>query len=888
MTRGRSCLVLLSLAGVLSAAQTGKLAGRVLDARTGEGLAGASVVLADGGLGAATDDQGSYVVLNVPVGSHRLEASMVGYRSVAVTGVKVEADRTTRQVFTLAESAVPMPGVVVRAERPMVSKEVTAARLAVGRDQIAWLPGDRLSQLMVFAPGVARTESSFHVRGGRAAEVDFLVDGVSVVDPLSGEFGLELSRGVADEVVFLPGGFSAEYGRAMSGIINLVTVNPRREFGAGYRAKSEKPMPAWYDFGYTDQGAQVHLPLLKGLRSVINVGVTTTDDWDPRLFRLPHKARADYSLYGKLVGELGGTLRLSASGALSRAQFDRYKSEWRLILDDYRSDFRRGNLLVGRLTWMPTSREFYDLALSRFETGRTYGVRDTGAVRAFRDFTFLDTGEYEVPGWDIDNPWGMPYENYWFFLTRGTFDEWRQTRTEVLAARATANRQLNANHQLTLGANGDLYDVSSDRVRWPAFNPVIDTYRVRPARLAAWVQDRVEYEGMYADAGVRWDRFDAADSVRAQSGPDGWLRVPARQQFSPRLGASFRITEWLFARANYGYYFQVPLFSALYDNTRSPVRYRTVYGDSLLVVGNPELKPERTQAWELGVQGEVRPGLLLTVNLWRKDVFDLLRTVEVPALPMRYVSYANVDYAKLTGGEFIVEVRRPWVGAKLAYTLSWAVGTSSHANEYYDEFASRGDTARMVEYPLDFDQRNRFFLQADFTPPERGTGAAWLDAALDRSALHILGYLGNGFPYSEPAEKRDPKTWNTRLSPWRSNVDAVVTRGFRFGRLELALIAEVLNVLDIRDVLYVYPTSGEPNTDNLAPKRTDPLFWRTGESAMRFGDRDYDPRRDFNHDGFLSPDEEFRATYSYHRASMDWVNNYGPPRRARLGFEVAW
>jgi len=260
----------------------------------------------------------------------------------------------------------------------------------------------------------------------------------------------------------------------------------------------------------------------------------------------------------------------------------------------------------------------------------------------------------------------------------------------------------------------------------------------------------------------------------------------------------------------------------------------------------------------------------------------------VPFLPKRYVSYANVDYARLTGAEFIVEVRRPWLGTRLSYTRSWAFGTSSHANQHYYDFLLRGDTAPMVEYPLDFDQRNRFFLEIGLTPPERATGIGWLDLALDRSALHLLGYLGNGFPYTEPQEKRDPKTWNTRLSPWRSNVDAVATKGFRFGRVELSFIAELLNVLDIRDILYVYPTSGKPNTDNQAPNRADPMFWRTGENAMRFGDPDYDPRRDLNHDGFLTQYEEYFATWRYHRASIDWVNNYGPPRRARLGFEIGW
>lgn len=352
MRFSKSALVPLFLAAasaVLLAAQTGRLTGRVLDSRTGQGLPGASVVVVGTEKGAAADAHGFYIVLDLPVGRYDIEVAMVGYRSLALTDVLVESDRTTRQDFRLAETAVPVPGVVVRAERPMVSKEVTAARFAVQRDRIAWLPGDRLSQLLVFAPGVARTESSYHVRGGRASEVDYLIDGVSVVDPLTGEFGIELARGVADEVVFMPGGFSAEYGRAMSGVINMITVNPAQELRASYRARTERFMPRYYDFGYADQGVQVHLPAGGRVRTVFNVGATTTDDWDPRLFPLPHKNRADYSLYGKLVAEPTGQLRLTASAALARSGFDRYKSEWGLILDDYRSDERRGDLLVGRL-----------------------------------------------------------------------------------------------------------------------------------------------------------------------------------------------------------------------------------------------------------------------------------------------------------------------------------------------------------------------------------------------------------------------------------------------------------------------------------------------------------------------------------------------------------
>ncbi|UCG43182.1 MAG: TonB-dependent receptor [candidate division WOR-3 bacterium] len=887
-------------AGPALASQTGKILGRVTDRSTGQALPQASVIVDGGEYGAATDVNGYYAILNVPVGMHAIEASMVGYRTIEVTEVKVESDRSVRQDFRLEETAIEMPKVVVKAEKPMVSKEMVASRYAVQKEQIAYLPGDRLSEVMVFTPGVARTESSYHVRGGRAHEVDYLIDGVSVVDPLTGEFGIELSKGVADEVIFMPGGFSAEYGRAMSGVINLITVNPRQKLGAGYRVKSEEPMPFYYDFGYTDHGLQLHLPVNNDFRTVVNAGVTTTEDWDPRLWYLPHKNRQDYSLYGKAFYNAGGKLKFDLSGVASRTQYDRYKSEWKLLLDDYRSDMRHGQLGIGRATYMPNSRSVYSLALALFHTDKTFGVRRPGGVDFWEDFEFRDTSEYRLPARNGWNPWEIYSDRFAdFFFTNGTYQEWRRTDVSDWNLRLTANNQVTSNHQLTLGGQADLYDVASDRVAWPSTNsPVIDVYHHTPVFVGAFVQDKIDYEGLYANVGVRLDHFrpDADYKVDPTDRRPGAERREAtpKSQVSPRVGASFRITEWLFARANIGYYFQMPLLSVLYDNSLYPVVYRTSYGDSLLVVGNPDLNPERTQSYELGLQGEVAKGLMLSLNVWRKDVYDLIGTREVPAQPQGYVTYFNIDYARLTGVEFVVDVRNHWFGTKLSYTLSDARGTSSYANEAFYEFIQQGDTAPAKEYPLDFNQPHRFFFQVDMEAPEDISGWRPADLVLDNSALHLLAYLGRGFPYTPPGGKNDPLTWNTTYSPWRSNVDAVLTKGFSFAGLNLDLVVEVLNVLHVRDILYVYPATGLPNDDGAYPPYIDFEYIRDDPSVtpMWIGYPWYDAERDMDHDGYVTGEEaqasEHYRAREYHKASIDWVNNYGPPRRARLGIEIGW
>ena len=901
LARGSWFLVpsLATLAAVALGGETGKIAGRVVDG-AGQVLVSANVVVADHALGAASDANGFYVILSVPVGTYVVEASMIGYRTVSVTDVRVEPDRTARVDFRLTASAINLPGVTVRAEKPMVSKDVVSARYSIPAREIGFLPAEYLQGGMaVFSPGVARTESSYHVRGGRATEVDYRIDGVSVVDPLSGEFGIELSRSAADEVIFMPGGFLAEYGRAMSGVVNLITAYPKAEPSAAYRIRSEKPMPYYYDFGYTDQALQAHLPVTRGLRLFVNAGGTTMDDWDPRLFRLPHKERADYSLYGKAVADLGPKLKFTGSAAAFRSEFDRYQSQWKFRLDDYRSDLRHGNLGSVSLSWLPEERLLGKVQVSRFHTDKTVGVRTPGPVNIWKDFQFRDTSEYGLPTIDERNPWNVKWNRYWYFYTDGTYDQYRRTATEAWNSKVFATSQVTANHQLTAGAEADVYNVQSDWYRWLKSNsPFTDTYEFKPVEMSAYVQDKVEHEGLYADIGLRFDQLRPNATYRDWTlhtdSQAARLSATPKSGLSPRLGASFRITEWLFARANYGYYLQFPLFSALYDNTVNPMLYRTSYRDSLLVVGNPDLKPERTQAYEMGLQGEVTKDLLLTGNLWRKDVYDLVGTRQVPALPQAYVTYFNIDYAKLTGVELILELRRRWFNAKLSYTLSFARGTSSYANEAYYEFIQRGVTVPAVEYTLDFEQRNRFFVQADATVPEKATDTKWLDAVLDSLGCHLLGYVGNGFPYSPPGGKGDPATWNTYTGPWRSNVDAVLTKPVKLGRVRIDLVAEVLNLLDIRDVLYVFPGTGSPIDDGERFYYYDFEFVRydTSVTPQWFGNPGYDPGRDPNHDGYVTRDEaqfaEYERVVAYHRAKIDWINNYGPPRRARLGFTVGF
>ena len=107
-----SCLLTFTFAGT-----TGKLTGKVTDKSTGEPLPFVNIILVGTNLGAATDIDGNYVILNIPPGNYNVKAQYIGYQPVLVENVSVSIDLTTTLDFTLSESAVELEEVVVQSKQ---------------------------------------------------------------------------------------------------------------------------------------------------------------------------------------------------------------------------------------------------------------------------------------------------------------------------------------------------------------------------------------------------------------------------------------------------------------------------------------------------------------------------------------------------------------------------------------------------------------------------------------------------------------------------------------------------------------------------------------------------------------------------------------------------
>jgi len=227
---------------------TGKVAGFVRDGETGDPLPGVNVILDGTTMGAATDLEGYYFIINIPPGKYKLKATMMGYQ-IQTVEVSIRVDLTTKINFNLRPTVMDLgETVTVTAERPLIQPEVTSKRATVTAEMIQNMPVRTAQDIMTMQSGVimmddghkisgfeTRGIDQVHVRGGRSGEIAYMVDGMYVEDAIYAGMGTSVNREAIQELTTIIGGFDAEYGEAQSAVVNIVT----KEGGTKFNIVSE-------------------------------------------------------------------------------------------------------------------------------------------------------------------------------------------------------------------------------------------------------------------------------------------------------------------------------------------------------------------------------------------------------------------------------------------------------------------------------------------------------------------------------------------------------------------------------------------------------------------------------------------------------------------------
>ena len=206
-------------------AQTGKISGVVKDKSSGEALPGVNVIIEGTSMGASTDVDGFYVILNVPVGRHEIRFTYVGYSERRVSDVIVNIDNTSTLNAELVEEVNVGDVVTVVAQRELIRRSETNSRQIKNSEEIKNMPITSVQGIVALTSGVVRrgSENNVNVRGGRLEDTAIMIDGVNTNSSSDGLSRSRLNKNAIEEVTVQSGGFGAEFGGVMSGLIQTTT-----------------------------------------------------------------------------------------------------------------------------------------------------------------------------------------------------------------------------------------------------------------------------------------------------------------------------------------------------------------------------------------------------------------------------------------------------------------------------------------------------------------------------------------------------------------------------------------------------------------------------------------------------------------------------------------
>jgi outer membrane receptor protein involved in Fe transport len=801
---------LLILPSQLSAGTTGKIAGIVKDASTGEFIPGCNIIIVGTTTGAATDIKGQYFIINVTPGKYTVKASMVGYRSYVIDNVQVIADLTTQVDFKMEVASVEIEGdIVVTAERPLVRLDETSKQATVSSNDIMNMPVNSISEILTTKAGfTVDANGDLHVRGGRTDEVSFMVDGVKLEDPLYRETNDNFNKDAINEMVIISGTFNAEYGDAMSGIVNITTQDGGKDFKgrveyttptlekSKYRSTDAFPGVEneleWVERSVMDEAwiqipgqlrGSLSGPILSNLTFFLSGYSLNKDSY------LPHGYNSSIDGFGKLTFFASPTFKVGLSTQLTNTKQQGYSHPWKYLSDHQVHTTTKMNRQILTVTHTIADNLFYNANFSRFENNALTQVGDKLP------------SEYRV---------GKTGETVYFYID-GDDSRYADNNTVTYRGKFDATWQANNYHQFKGGLEfiKHVIDVHEESEPWPSGANFVDIYTKEPVEFSTYVQDKIEYDYLIVNVGLRLDYINPEatmwpDIRRFGSFDENNNFIPAEEvpvdpqfQVSPRIGLAYPITDQSVLHFAYGHFFQNPNYNALYYNIQKDL------STSLPLVGNPSVKAQKTVSFEAGIKQQLGDNWAVDLTAWYKDITDLLSTLQVSYLSQDYVVYYNSDYASVKGIDLTLMKRfANYFSGSLDYSYMVAKGNNSQPLGGYVSAYTQEEIPHQ-EYYLDFDQRHNFAANFNFFIPQNHGVFSDLNLNLIFRASSGLPYT----PYVDPTVRIDV---NSARKPWTSSFDFRLQKQFPLSFLSLAWFLEINNLFNNENVLFVYSRTGKP------------------------------------------------------------------------------
>ena len=273
-----SKIVAISLLMSFAISQTtGKIRGKVTSA-DGQPLAGANVIVDGTTKGAATDGDGSYTILNVEAGTYSVTATYIGYQSSSESNISIKVNLTTPLSFAMQTSAVEGEVVTIIGEKRLIEPSATNSVRSVSSEEIQNSASRSVTGMLDMQAGVNITNGRLSIRGSRAEEVAYTLDGASITDVVNTGRDVSAIPEALAEISVESGGFGAHIGGANSGVVRQTLKTGGSEVVGSARFETG-------DYGHTDLTATVGVPIGDKIKTFIALRSNHVDDWNPTYYK---------------------------------------------------------------------------------------------------------------------------------------------------------------------------------------------------------------------------------------------------------------------------------------------------------------------------------------------------------------------------------------------------------------------------------------------------------------------------------------------------------------------------------------------------------------------------------------------------------------------------
>jgi hypothetical protein len=680
-----AAILLPVLAVAAGAQEKGTISGKVSDKKTGHALPFATVTVVGAQRGGLTDSEGQFHITGVPVGSYELKVQFLGYTPGSQAATVVTAGKTTVVNFALEEIVVQTVKVVeVTAERRLVEVKQGATIRSVNASEIRNLPVQTISEVLQQQAGISTDADQVHVRGGRADETVFVVNGVANRDLVTGQSsaGQLNARSVA-EVNVATGAYDVRYGNALSGVVEVKLKEGGDKFSGGltlqngsYGMRSFQVVAGGIDPLFSALHS-VGLRLPGTVSSIIDVSGNLfetrfrpissgqVDHFLSDLFSAPDHGRLKSSYRDSFLGHEFGYGDFFTPSADNRWSA-RYGVTWKPSVQDkininlskriaIDQGFSRTLVSVTNdenpaypWAWAHridhASTYFEDNVQTSIEWRRTLSTTGFTTLQFSRYFSALRRDvlgmmwpDYEQP-FDRAIPPPDPRRDD-FFIDTGDDNTWQDRRTLTHTIEWNLLKR-HKRHEVAFGFQHELQSVQYVTIERPwesdidGLGGAHDLWHVHPWVGNLYARDKLEYEGFTANLGVRADYWfpgkEAEDAIADPRNPN--ITATTRSSFyddtysilghRAKIHLSPRVIVAHPITENSSFFFNYGEF------TQNP-SYRFVYSklnsissESFPLLGNPNLNPQVSVNYEVGAKHQFSRSSALNATFFVKDVYD--------------------------------------------------------------------------------------------------------------------------------------------------------------------------------------------------------------------------------------------------------------------------